>query len=45
MEFRIRKCLQGDTGNQYDEPKYRYELIIGWRIIPITGFWFNFTEN
>ena len=28
-----------------EEIKYRWELCIGWRTFPITGYWFNFKDN
>jgi len=34
--MRFRKLINPDT------LKFRIELIIGWRIFPLTGFWFNY---
>ena len=33
--MRIRKLY--DTNST----KYRFELVIGWRSIPLTGYWFR----
>jgi hypothetical protein len=35
--IRIRKLYKEDLD------KYCYEVVIGWRSIPITGFWFTVT--
>jgi hypothetical protein len=33
--MRLRKLINPDT------LMYRWELIIGWRSLPLTGFWFG----